>query len=141
MKKIIAVTLILCLSMCFLTACDSISTYQDRIAKANKEDGTYVVLDFAEELEEYAEKYDLDPDDYSIIESIKCENKFVKTDVKTVVVIASWSKAKAAKLAEDLAPVVADLNAKNDKTTYEAVSDGRFVVVGDVRAVNIALGR
>lgn len=141
MKKIIALTLILCLSMCFLTACDSLSTYQDRLAAVNREEGTYVVQDFAEELEEWAEQYDLNPDDYSIIESIRADNKKVRTDVISVVIIATWSEGKAEKLAGDLEKVVADLNAKSKKAEYEVVSEGRFVVIGDVRAVDIALAR
>lgn len=141
MKKIIAVSLILCLSMCFLTACTSLSTYQDRLAAVNQEEGTYIIQDFAEELEVYAEQYGLNSDDYSIIESIRADNKKVRTDPISVVIIATWSESKAEKLAGDLDKVVADLNAASSKAEYEVVQDGRFVIIGDVRATAIALGK
>lgn len=131
MKKITLVSLILCVSVFFLTACTSLSTYIDRLAVMDKNVASYTIEEFKDSIDEYAEKYGVDPDDYSIIESIKCTDNI---SGGKMVIIATWSEGKAEKLAEDLTEAVA-------ADEYLAVSDGRFVLVGNEIGVNHALGK
>lgn len=136
MKKIALVTLILCISVFFLTACTSLSTYMDRLATIDKSNGAYIVEDYAEGLEEMGEKYSLDMGDYAIIESIKAAND---VSGENVVIIATWTEGKAEKLAGDLDSVVNDLN--GGELTYKVITDGRFVLLGTEGAIADCLGK
>mgnify|MGYP007112521201 CR=1 FL=1 len=131
MKKISLVALILCVSVFLLTACTSLSTYIDRLAVLDKNVAAYTIEEFKDSIDEYAEKYEVNPEDYSIIESITAKDNI---SGGKMAIIATWSEGKAEKLAEDLnAAVAAD--------GYQAVCDGRFVIVGNEIGINHALGK
>lgn len=138
MKKITLVTLILCVSVFFLTACTSLSTYMDRLSLIDKSNGAYIVDDYADGLEADAEKFGVDFGDYAIIESIKAAND---VSGENVIIIATWTAGNAEKLAGDLSGAVNTLNEGSGELTYKVINDGRFVLLGTEGAIAHCLGK
>lgn len=130
MKKLIAMLLMLCLGI-GLCACASMDNFEDNL------EGKYAItlLD-DDDLEDYADLLDLDVDDYNIKSAIEATHKKKYT---SVVIIECGSSAKASKLAEDAEDIVDILEAYYRGYTFDCTKKGRFVLFGEVDAIDDAL--
>lgn len=132
MKKITLVCLILCVTVFCLTACASLSTYTDRLGSF------YTISNFGDEARaNFNEKYGVDVEDYSIIEGVTVTNNEVGA---SAIIIACWGESGAQDLVADVSGQVAAQNDGTNEYTFMAVSEGRFVLIGEEPAIKDALG-
>lgn len=134
MKKIALVSLILCLCVCLLTGCTSLSTYLDRLDNVNAEYGIYVEEDFNKD--DILLEYELDADEFGFIEGERVSNKKQGT---SAVIMAFLSESGAEEFVGAVSGKVEALNADSSQPV-KAMNDGRFVLIGHEPALADLLG-
>ena len=132
MKKIISSMLLLCTLMLCLASCASLKSYEKNLGddyKLNNYD--------EDEIEDLAEDFDIDANDYgisAIVEAKDKDNKYY------AYIIQCKSSKKAEELVEDLDDIV-KLMDKYYSFDVDAVADGKFVLVGNEDVIDDALNK
>ena len=134
MKKFVAILLVACLALS-LCACASVDKFKERLSAAS-----YIIqTNVAKDMEEAAEDYDCNIDDYEIQSAFCATHQFKGT---SVYVVECGSRACAKDLCDDLQPLVVDLIDEYDGYySFTATTKGKIVLIGEVTAVNDALGK
>ena len=130
MKKIISLLLLVCTLAICLTSCASLKSYKKNLGKDYKTD-TYDL----DEIEELAEEFGIDADDYGISAIMEAKDK---DKGYYAYIIQCKSSKKAEDLVDDLEDIV-KLMDKYYSFDVDAVADGKFVLVGNKDVIDDAL--
>ena len=132
MKKIISSMLLLCTLMLCLASCASLKSYEKNLGD------DYKLNDYDEdEIEDLAEKFDIDANDYGISAIVEAKDK---DNGYYAYIIQCKSSKKAEELVEDLDDIVKLMN-KYYSFDVDAVVDGKFVLVGNEDVIDDALNK
>lgn len=134
MKKIIGFLLLLCTLTLCLASCGTatLKSYEKNLGKNYK-----ITAYDKDDIEDLAEKYSLDADDYGISAIIEAEHKNSGHDV---IIIQCKSSKKAEELVYDLDLIVMLINL-SPSFKVDAVADGKFVLVGSEDVIDDALNK
>ena len=131
MKKIISFLLIICtLALCF-TSCASLKSYEKNLGKGYKTSE----LD-EDEIEDLADTFDIDMDDYGVKAVIEAKDK---KDGYSAYIIQCKSSKAAKELVDDLDDTLELMESLSIEV--DAVADGKYVIVGYEDVVDDALGK
>ena len=129
MKKIIALLLLICTFALCLVSCASMDKYEDNLGK------DYDVENLKkDEIEDLADAFDLDIDDYDIEDALMAESE--KGD-DGLYIFECKSSSKAKKLEEDMKDAMDELN----EDEWDIVRKGKFVLIGTEDGIEDALGK
>ena len=132
MKKIIAFLLLTCTLTFCLASCSSLKSYENNLGDDYKIDHYD-----EDEIEELAEEFDIDADDYGIIAIIEAKDK---DKGYYAYIIQCESSKKAEELVDDLEDIV-KLMDQYSSYDIDAVADGKFVLVGNEDVIDDALDK
>ena len=132
MKKIISLMLLLCTLTLCLASCASLKSYEKNLGDDYKLN-TYD----EDEIEDLAEEFDIDADDYGISAIVEAKDK---DKVYYAYIIQCKSSKKAEELVDDLDDIVKLMN-KYYSFEVDAVADGKFVLVGNEDVIDDALNK
>jgi len=129
MKKIIALLLLICTFALCLVSCASLDKYEDNLGK------DYDVENLKkDEIEDLADAFDLDIDDYDIEDALMAESE--KGD-DGLYIFECKSSSKAKKLEKDMKDAMDELN----EDEWDVVRKGKFVLIGTEDGIDDALGK
>ena len=140
MKKIISLILIaatLLLLCVTLASCASLESYKDTL----KEEGYKVkIYDDEDDIEDWADAYDVDADDYDVKQILDATHK---KKGYWLVIVECGSSSKAEDLLDDLDDVIEYGEESFELMGWDFVAEtnGNFVFFGEERAVEAALGK
>ena len=132
MKKIISLMLLLCTLTLCLAACASLKSYEKNLGDDYKLN-TYD----EDEIEDLAEGFSIDADDYGISAIVQAKDK---DKGYYAYIIQCKSSKKAEELVADLDDIVKLMN-KYYSFDVDAVADGKFVLVGNEDVIDDALNK
>ena len=130
MKKIICLILLTLTLAITLTSCSSMKSYERNLG-----DGYKVEMYDEDEIEELAETFDIDADDYGISSIMEAEDR---DKGYYAYIIKCKSKKMAEELVDDLDDIVKAMN-NYYSLDVDAVADGKFVLVGNEVVIDDAL--
>ena len=126
-RSLILLTLTLAIT---LTSCSSMKSYEKNLGDDYKVD----IYD-EDEIEELAETFDIDTDDYGISAVMEAEDR---DKGYYAYIIQCKSNKMAEELVDDLDDIVKAMN-KYYSFDVDAVADGKFVLVGNEDVIDDAL--
>ena len=132
MKKIIALLLLTLTLTISLASCSSMKSYEKNLGDDYKVD----IYD-EDEIEELAETFDIDADDYGISSIMEAEDK---DNGYYAYIIQCKSSKEAEQLVDDLDDIVKTMD-KYYSFDVDAVADGKFVLVGNEDVIDNALNK
>ena len=132
MKKTICLLALFCAMAMLLAACTSLATYEENLGKDYK-----VRMFDVKEIDELAEEFDLDADDYGISSIMEAKDK---EKGYYAYIIKCESRKMAEELVDDLDDVV-ELMEQYSYFDVDAVADGSFVLVGNEDVIDDALDK
>ena len=132
MKKIIALLLLTLTLTISLASCSSMESYEKNLGDDYKVD----IYD-EDEIEELAETFDIDADDYGISSIMEAKDK--KKGYHAYIIQCKSSK-EAEELVDDLDDIVKAMD-KYYSLDVDAVADGKFVLVGNEDVIDDALNK
>ena len=130
MKKIVKLLSLVCIVTLCLVSCASFNSYERHL----KDDYKVKFLD-EDDIEDLAENFDVDLDDYGISKVMEVTDK---DKGYYAYIIKCKSGKKAEELADDLDDVVKVMNAYYS-FDVDAVVDGKFVLIGNEDVIDDAL--
>ena len=130
MKKFISLILLTLTLAITLTSCSSMKSYEKNLGDDYKVD----IYD-EDEIEELAETFDIDTDDYGISAVMEAEDR---DKGYYAYIIQCKSNKMAEELVDDLDDIVKAMN-KYYSFDVDAVADGKFVLVGNEDVIDDAL--
>lgn len=130
MKKFISLILLTLTLAITLTSCSSMKSYEKNLGDDYKVD----IYD-EDEIEELAETFDIDTDDYGISAVMEAEDR---DKGYYAYIIQCKSNKMAKELVDDLDDIVKAMN-KYYSFDVDAVADGKFVLVGNEDVIDDAL--
>ena len=130
MKKFISLVLLTLTLAITLTSCSSMKSYEKNLGDDYKVD-----IHDEDEIEELAETFDLDADDYGISAIMEAEDR---DKGYYAYIIQCKSNKMAEELVDDLDDIVKEMN-KYYSFDVDAVADGKFVLVGNEDVIDDAL--
>lgn len=138
MKRITNLLLLLCLVVFCLASCTSLNSYEDNLGKDYKVK-IYEIEDDEDEIEDIAEDFDLDYEDYGIKAIIYAKDK---DNSNPAYIIKCGSKKEAKELKSDLKDYINDeFRYDDDFDEIDVVIDGKFVLVGYEDVIDDALDK
>ena len=138
MKRITNLLLLLCLLVLCLASCTSLNSYEDNLGKDYKVK-IYEIEDDEDEIEEIAEAFDLDYEDYGIKAIIYAKDK---DNSAAAHIIKCGSKKEAKELKSYLKDYINDeFRYDDDFDEIDVVIDGKFVLVGYEDVIDDALDK
>lgn len=132
MKKFIGFVLITLILMATLTSCVPMKLYEVKLGEDYK-----VSMYDEDEIEELAEEFGIDADDYGISKVMIAKDK---DNGYYAYIIKCKSSKKAKELVDDLDYVVEIMNAYYS-FDVDAVADGKYVLVGNEDVIDDALNK
>ena len=132
MKQFISLMLLLCTLTLCLASCASLKSYEKNLGDDYKLN-TYD----EDEIEDLAEEFDIDADDYGISAIVEAKDK---DKGYYAYIIQCKSSKKAEELVDDLDDIVKLMN-KYYSFEVDAVADGKFVLVGNEDVIDDALNK
>ena len=138
MKRVTNLLLLLCLVVLCLASCTSLNSYEDNLGKDYKVK-IYEIEDDEDEIEDIAEDFDLDYEDYGIKAIIYAKDK---DNSNSAYIIKCGSKEEAKDLKSDLKDYIHDeFRYDDDFDEIDVVIDGKFVLVGYEDVIDDALDK
>ena len=131
MKKIIVLLLLTLTLTIRLASCSSMKSYEKNLGDDYKVD----IYD-EDEIEELAEIFDIDADDYGISSIMEAEDR---DKGYYAYIIQCKSNKMAEELVDDLDDIVKAMNKYYSYIDVDAVADGKFVLVGNEDVIDDAL--